>query len=114
MNSQSLTQLSLTSAETGMRLLQIVMQIIILGTLVLFATTLVIIVWLCLRELRRTQPRSPSLQMAKNENAVSAVPADPPASNSEIYPSARAFSPWYATWARRVFFRSRGEHEMNF
>ena len=107
MESQSLTQLSQTSAEAQMRVLEIALQIITLSTLVLFATTLVIIIWLCLGELRQARPGNPPAREVENENTGIPVSIDPHTGNSGIQSYATAFSPWYATWARRVFFRSR-------
>ena len=107
MDAQSLTQLSQTSAEAQMRALEIALQIIILSIVVLFATTVVIIVWLCLDELRQARPGNPRVQEVENENTRIPVSIDPHTGNSGIYSCARAFSAWYATWARRVFFRSR-------
>ena len=107
MDSQSLTQLSQTSAEAQMRALEIALQIMILSIVVLSATTVVIIVWLCLDELRQARPGNPRVQEVENENTGIPVSIDPHTGNSGIQSYATAFSAWYATWARRVFFRSR-------
>ena len=76
MDSQSLTQFNQTPAETQMRVLKIVLQIIILSTLVLFVTSLGIIFRLCLRELRQPRPGSPRLQEVEDEGAWSQVSVD--------------------------------------
>jgi hypothetical protein len=77
MDSQSLTQLSQTSAETQMRVLEIALQIIVLTAVVLFATTLVIIIWLCLFELGRPRPGSPWVREVQDENTGIPVWIDP-------------------------------------
>ena len=107
MDAQSLRQVSQTSAEAQMRALEITLQIIILSIVVLFATTVVIIIWLCLDELRQARPGNSPTQEMEDENTGIPVSIDPHTGNSGIYSCAIAFSPWYATWARRVFFRSR-------
>ena len=105
MDSQSLTQLSQPSAAAQMRVLGIVLQIITLSTLVLLATTLVIIIWLCLREPRLPRPGSPYVQVVKDENAGIPRSITPHTVNSRIQSYATAFLAWYASWARRVFSR---------
>ena len=76
MDSQPLTKLSQTTAEAQMRVLEIVLQIIILSTLVLFATTFVIIIWLCFRELRQPRPGRPCIQDMEDEKAEIPVSID--------------------------------------
>jgi heme/copper-type cytochrome/quinol oxidase subunit 2 len=107
MESQPLTPLSQTSAEAQLRVLEMVLQIIILSTLVLFVITLMIIIWLCLRERRQPRPGRPRAQKVEGGKAEIPVFTDPHTGNSGIQPYPRAFSPWYATWARRMFLRSR-------
>jgi hypothetical protein len=107
MDSQSLTQLGEPSAEAQLRVLEIVLQIITLSILVSFAATLVIIIWLCLRELRKLRPGGPYAQVVRDENAGIPVLADPHTGNSGIQSYARAFPPWYSTWTWRIFSRTR-------
>jgi hypothetical protein len=107
MDSQPLTQLSQTSAESQMRVLEMVLQIILVTTLVLFATTLVIIVWLCLRELSQPQPGGPGSQKVSEKEAEVPLSIDSHTHDSVTYSLAGAFSPWHATWARRMFSRLR-------
>ena len=107
MDSQSLTQLSQTSAEEQMRVLEIVLQIITLSTLVLFVTTLIIIIWLCLHERRQPPQGGPRTQGVHDQSAGFLVFIDPHVSDPSLCPWARAPAPWYATWAGRKFLRSR-------
>ena len=107
MDSQSLTQLNQIPAEAQLRVLEIVLQIVTLSTLVLFAVSVVIIIWLCLLEPRLARPGSPYVQVVKDENAGIPAFTDPLAGNTGIYSCATVFSPWYATWARRMYLRLR-------
>jgi hypothetical protein len=107
MDSQSLTRLGQTSAEGQVRVLEMVLQIIIFSTLVLFAAVSVIIICHSLREEKQPRPGRPYLQATEDENTAIPVSIDLHTGNSGFHSYAKAFSPWYATWARRVFFRSR-------
>lgn len=107
MDSESLTQLSQTSAGAQMRLLEIALQILILSTLVLFAAALVIIVCLCLGDLRQPRPdsrryRSWWPRMMRFRRPLLLMLA----TRGSTLLRGR-FSVGYGTWARRVFLRSR-------
>ena len=107
MESSALAQFSQPSVGNQMQILEIILQILTLSIMFLFVITLVVVLWLCLRQVGKPEPSKSRIEEVQSENAWISLPVDPSASWVGAYFWSRAFPHRSVTWARRVFSHSR-------